>query len=293
MTIKKSKLNLKISLAIISVAILVEAIFLYSDIFVWMKMAWVKYPPDRFGPYVPIIFLCIFAYRIFKRSDIPFKSNPKGLTVVLMGVFIFLIGYAADIHIVQAASLIVTGFGITVYMMGSKWGSIMLFPFFFLILMLPTISFLLESTLGVFLRNCITIVSGTVLNLTGGEWKMARGLLSLQEIDLPIKYYRDSISSPLALLIQICIFAEVVFIKNKNKILFTVLCWFPLIIAAHSAFTSMMGWAFEHDHMNLSKLIWDSKEWLPALILMFMLFLIGIIVKLPGKKWNERKNEQK
>jgi hypothetical protein len=293
MTTEKAILIRRIGYTFLIVAILAEIIFLYRGIFVWMKMAWFKYPPDRFGPYVPLIFLCIFFYRLIKKPLVAAEGNSSGLTIILIGLIIFLIGYAADIHIIQAVSFILTMFGMVVYIMGLEWGGIMLFPFFFLILMLPTISFLLESTFGVLLRNLITVVSGIVLNLTGGIWEISNSVLYLNEIDLPIQYYRYSISSPLALLIQIFIAAEFIFTKNKYKIIFVLLSWVPLVTAAHSMFTVGMGWAFEHDHIKLSRVFWESREWLPAVILMFMLLMTGIVVKSRRKIWSIKKYEKK
>lgn len=293
MTTEKAILIRRISYTVLSTAILAEIIFLYRGIFVWMKMAWFKYPPDRFGPYVPVIFLCIFLYRLLKKPQVALEANSSGLTIILIGLIIFMIGYAADIHIIQAVSFILTLFGMVVCIMGLEWGGIMLFPFSFLILMLPTISFLLESTFGVLLRNLITVISGVILNLTGGVWEISNSVLYLNEIDLPIQYYRYSISSPLALLIQIFIAAEFIFIKNRYKIIFVILFWMPLVTVAHSVFIIGMGWAFEHDHVRLSKAFWESREWLPALILMFMLIMTGITVRLRRRMWSEKKYEEK
>ena len=285
-------LRQRVSYIVLWTVILLEIFFLYRDVFVWMKMAWFTYPPDRFGLYVPIIFLCIFLFRLVKKPDVSFESNPSGLTIIIVAIFIFLIGFAADVHIIQAFSLIIGAFGMVVYLMGSEWGKIMLFPFTFLILMLPTISFLIESSFGVLLRNLITVMSGTVLGLIDGKWKMAQDVLYLNDISVPIKYYRDSISSPLALLIQVFIAAEFIFIKNRSKFLFTALLWVVLVTAAHSVFIVTMVWAFEHDYFNDSKTIWDNKEWLPALILILILISIGFMLKALKRRSNIR-NERK
>lgn len=293
MTTGKAILIKKYSYPILWAAIFAELVFLYRGIFKWMNEAWATYPPDRFGPYVSVIFLCIFAYRLVKTSEIIFKSYHFGLTIILGSVIVYIIGYAADVHIIQAFSLILTGFGMVVYMMGIEWGMIMLFPFIFLVLMLPTVSFLLESLLGVFFRDSIAIISGTVLDIAGGEWKIFRSVLYLNEIDLPIKYYRHSISSPLALLMQIFIAAEIIFLKNRYKLLFTALFFIPLIVAVHSIFTIVMGWSFEHDFIKLSDTFWKGREWIPAIFLDLILIIIGLTVKFGRDTLKENKNEKK
>ena len=293
MTPEKAILNKRVSYYILWAFIIYEILFLYIDIFLWMKMAWFTYPPDRFGPAVLVIFLCYVVYLLIKQPKVPFNSSPKGLIVVITGVITYLIGNAADLHIVQAFSFILTVFGVVLYIMGYEWGKKVFFPFAFLILMLPTISFLLESTLGILLRSSITILSGSVLSLTDGAWEMYNGVLRLNEIDLPIKYYRDSISSPLALLILIFIAAEIIFKKNRHKFLFVILLCIPLVIAAHSVFTILMGWTYEHEHIKLSEAIWNSKRWLPAIMLTFILLMIGILIKIKRKIWVEKIDEKK
>ncbi len=293
MTTERVLLFRRLGYIFLSVAILAEIAFLYRGIFAWMKMAWFKYPPDRFGPYVPALFFMIFLYRLYENRDIRPKGSAGGLTVILFGIIIFFVGYAADLHIIQAASLLITGFGMVIYLMGTEWTKIMLFPFSFLILMLPTTSFLIESIFGLPFRKLITLASGLILGLTDSAWKTGNSVLYLNGIDLPITYYRQSISSPLALLIVIFIAAELIFRKNRYKFMFALLLWGPLFITAHCLFTIVMGWTFEKGYTDFSKVVWESRGWLPALIYIIILFLIVTYVKLHEKFRSVKKNGKK
>ena len=154
----KNTISTRIMLyACLYLAILVQIVFLYKDIFMWMNTAWFKYPPDRFGLYVIVIFICMFLYHLVKKTRPAIESSFRGISMIVIGILIFLLGYVADIHIIQAASFILTCFGIMICILGRDWGKTMLFPFFFLILMLPTISFLLESTFGVLIRRFLPL----------------------------------------------------------------------------------------------------------------------------------------
>lgn len=293
MTTERELLFRRLGYVFLSIAILAEIAFLYRGIFAWMKMAWFKYPPDRFGPYVPAFFLIIFLYRLYENREVKLEGSRGGLIVILSGIIIFFVGYAADLHIIQAASLLITGFGMVFYLMGPEWAKIMLFPFSFLILMLPTTSFLIESIFGLPFRKLITLASGLVLGLTDSAWKIGNSMLYLNEIDLPITYYRQSISSPLALLIIIFIVAELMFRKNRHKFIFAILLWGPLFIAGHSVFTIIMGWTFKHGYADFSQAVWESRRWLPALIYIIILILIVTYVKLHEKFRGVKKNGKK
>ena len=221
----------------------------------------------------------MFLYHLVKKTRPAIESSFRGISMIVIGILIFLLGYVADIHIIQAASFILTCFGIMICILGRDWGKTMLFPFFFLILMLPTISFLLESTFGVLIRRFIAVTSGVILDLTGGDWSISGGVLYLKEIDMPINYMRDSVSSPLVFLIVSFIVAEVEFSKNLYKFLFAILCWLPFVVIGHSTFFILMGWSFEHDFIKISEVIWRSREWLPMALLLFILLICGLAIQ--------------
>lgn len=265
--------------ACLYLAILVQIVFLYKDIFMWMKTAWLTYPPDRFGPYVIVIFICMFLYHLFKKTRPAIESSFRGLSIIIIGILIFLLGYVADIHIIQAASFILICFGIMICILGRDWGKTMLFPFFFLILMLPTIPFLLESIFGVPTRYLIAYISGTILDLTGGDWRISGGVLYLNEINLPINYIRHSVSSPYVILIMSFIFAEIEFNKNLYKFMFVILFWLPLVVIGHSTSYVLMGWAYEHDFINLSEVAWYSREWFLAALFLAMLLTCHLTIR--------------
>lgn len=273
----------RLTFVLLGVGILCELGFLYKDIFLWMKNAWFGYAPDRFGASVPVIFLCIAFLRLKRQTAGPFQPDLKGLALVLLSLGIFFIGYVADIHFIQAVSLVLIGFGITVYWGGIRLGRTFLFPFAFLILMVPSVSFLLESFLGVRLRQVIATVSGLILNMTGGLWNIGNGVLHLKDIELPVQYLRNSLSSPLALLILTCVVAEIMFSKNWQKFVFASL-FGVLFVAAHSVFIASMGWSFEYGHDKLDEGLWENRGWVPALIFTILLAAVGAMVKLLGSK---------
>jgi membrane-associated HD superfamily phosphohydrolase len=124
-------------MGVLAIGILLEIILIYKGIFIWMKTAWLTYPPDRFGIFIPLLFLFIFLYRVMREPKKKYNGSRGGLFIILSGVLIFIIGIFVDIHIIQAASLIAHANGIVWYLMGSEWAIKMLFPFCFLFLMLP------------------------------------------------------------------------------------------------------------------------------------------------------------
>jgi hypothetical protein len=279
MTNEKLNLFKNIGYILLAIGILVEIIIIYHNIFIWMKTAWFTYPPDRFGIYVPFLFLSIFIYRLYRNSNVRVSGKKGGLIIILGGVLLFLLGYFSDIHILKAASLIVTGYGIVLYMMGYEWGRIMLFPFSFLFLMLPTTSFLIESSLSVLLRSLIATVSCKTLNSTGTMCDTINCILYLDKTELPVQYIRDSISSLMMHLILFCIAAEFTFIKNRSKFIYLFLFCVPYFIISHSVIYLLIGWSYTAENDTISEFIWGYKEWFPAVIDILMLVVSLILVK--------------
>ena len=273
-----------ITFMLLGLAVAVELIFVYTDVVIWMKNSWLYYSPDRFGLYIPALFLCLFIYRLFKNKGLEFKEAPRGLTVILCGVALFLIGYLSDIHIIQASTLIIISYGFVLYLMGIEWGKILLFPFLFLFLMLPTISFQIESALGVILRSSVTSLSVWILNVLSVFCETGNSVLIISSIEVPINYYRESVSSPLMFLILTCIAAELILTKNRYKVLYVFLLWLPLFVISHSIFTVTMVLSYMLDDPSQYEFVWSGRVWLPILIQMFFLIMPVILIKILKRK---------
>ncbi|GEM_PF-3025657 len=287
MTNDKTSISKKIFYGVLAIGILLEIILIYKGIFIWMKTAWLTYPPDRFGIFIPLLFLFIFLYRVMREPKKKYNGSRGGLFIILSGVLIFIIGIFVDIHIIQAASLIATCYGIVWYLMGSEWAIKMLFPFCFLFLMLPTTSFLMESIFSVPLRNIIAKISCKILNSTGSPCETINCIMYLYDTELPVQYFRESISSLVMHMILTCIAAEIIFLKNWSKFLFLILLWAPYVIISHSIIYLIMGWCYASGGINLSEIIWTYRKWLPALIHILMLIVTwAMIRKIKGRKEN-------
>jgi hypothetical protein len=290
MTKEKLSILKKTGYIVFIVGILCEIIYIYSDIFVWMKTAWFTYPPDRFGIYIPLLFIFIFLYRLLKNPDIKLDGNMYGIFLVIGGISIFLIGIFADIHVIKAASLIIICYGFVLYLMGYEWAKKMLFSFSFLFLMLPTTSSFIESIFSVPLRNLTADISCKILNSTGSPCNTINCVLYMYDSELPVQYFRESISSLMVHLIITYIAAEIFFIKNYSKFLFVILLWAPCVIFAHSIIYMIMGWSYASGDINQSEIIWGCRKWLPATIHILFLVVTWILIKkIMWRKNNESK----
>jgi hypothetical protein len=276
----------RIGYILFGAGILFEIVFIYQNIFLWMKTAWFTYPPDRFGVYIPALFIFLFICRLIKNRDLKLHSHQGGLFVILIGALIFVVGYLADIRIIQAASLIFTGYGMVLYLMGSEWGKMMLFPFTFLFLMLPTTSFLVESIFSLQLRDITAQISCKILSSTGIICDTINCVLYLYNTELPVQYYRESISSPLIHLILTFIAAELILKKNLSKFLYVVLLWAPYVIISHSIIYLLMGWGYAYQNINLSEIIWECRKWLPAALHILLIIASWAMINITWRKHN-------
>ena len=268
---------------LLMLGIVCEISILYKPTLMWIKNNWLSYTPDRLGMSVPILFSLIGAYKLIKQPPNNIQTDIKGLVLLLLSLCTLFVGILADIHVIQAVSFILFGFGFMVYWGGIDLGKRFFFLFAFLILMIPSISFLFESLAGVQLRKAIAISSGLLLILTGGSWANGVDGLLFKDIVVPVQYYRDSLSSPLPLLILTCVIAELVFKKNRHKFAFTSLFGL-LFVLAHGVFIAIMGWSIEYDFDHLIETLWNHQRWMPASIYAVLLGMATLVIKALGSR---------
>ncbi len=113
---------------------------LYRETFLWWKTEWTN--PGSF--YAHAIFVPFFvAIMIWRdRSQLQtatWRPSWSGVPLILMAMFMLLFAQRSDISVIKSISFIFLTLGSALTLLGTKWTRTLLFPIFFLIMMMPLI----------------------------------------------------------------------------------------------------------------------------------------------------------
>lgn len=253
--------------------ILCELAFLYMDTLVWMKTAWFGYTPDRAGLFVPPLFIWM-AYTRLKHPSIPAIGAPvSGSAILFFSLAAFILARIVDIRFIQAMSFIGVAFGLVVFFGGMRFSGKFLFPFVFLALMIPSVSYLIESVAGAVLRKVVLLGSYAVLKPFGGSWQLnAAGLQNGSEF-LQVGFSRNGFSSILFLLIVHFAAAELAF-KNEMQKFFFMVHFLLYFIAAYICYYTLAGWTMMFGNASLGAIFTSVQEWIPLLCFVLMMIVV-------------------
>ena len=259
--------------------ILGELGFLYQDTLVWMKTAWIGYPPDRAGMLVPPLFLWMAYVRLKHRPERTAGAPFPGACIISCCLAAFILARVIDINFIQGVSLVGFFFGTVVLLGGGRLGASFLFPFIFLMLMIPSVSYLIESIAGAFLRHAVLFGSYTLLHTTGGAWQIHPAGLLFGGQFLQVGFPRGGPSSLLFLLIFHFALTEWLLKKEGRKIFFMV--HFPLyFVVAYILYYAITGWVTMLAGEGMRAALLSAGKWLPTV---FFFFFTGMILFLAGR----------
>jgi hypothetical protein len=264
--------------------ILWELGFLYWDILLWMKTAWFGYTPDRAGILVPPLFLWMAYIRLKHRPEMTTGAPFPGFFIMLCCLAAFILARVIDINFIQSLSLIGVIFGMVVFLGGIRLGGTFLFPFAFLMLMVPSVSYLIESIAGAFLRQAVLHGSYILLRVTGGVWQMHPAGLMSGNVFLHVGFPRGGPSSLLFLLIVHFALTEWFLKREGRKFFFMV--HFPLYFAvAYILYYSLAGWVVVLAGDRMSAVLASVEAWMPT---MLFFFFTGMVLFLAGRGEGKR-----
>ncbi len=259
--------------------ILCELGFLYRDTLLWMKTSWIGYPPDRAGILVPPLFLWMAYVRLKHRPKIATDAPLLGPFIIVSCLAAFILARVIDINFVQGVSMVGLFFGTVVFLGGRRLGGTFLFPFSFLMLMIPSVSYLIESVAGAFLRQVVLRGSYIFLHIAGGAWRIDPAGLISGDLFFQVGFPRGGPSSLLFLLIVHFALTEWFVKKELRKFFFMV--HFPLyFVVAYILYYCIVGWVTMIVGDSMSAVLISAGNWLPTLL--FFLFT-GMVLFYAGR----------
>lgn len=253
--------------------------FIYWDTLVWMKTSWIGYPPDRAGILVPPLFLWMAYIRLKHRPETMTGSPFPGLFILVCCLAAYILARVIDIHFIQGLSLVGVVFGMVVFFGGWRFGGSFLFPFAFLLLMIPSVSYLIESVAGAFLRQAVLFGSYFLLHITEGVWQLHPAGLQFGDRFLQVGFPRGGPSSLLFLLIVHFALTEW-FIKREGRKFFFMV-HFPLyFVVAYILYYSLSGWIPALFSSPGSTGLASWEKWMPTIL---FFFFTGMVLFLAGR----------
>ena len=171
----------------------------YYNTINWLIDSWINNSYYSHGFFVPIISIYIIMRMRKELSNIERKQSQTGIILFISGIIFYSIAYLSTIKFLSGLSIILTIFGVILYLYGQEFVKKISFPILFLLLAIPvpiidliaspvqTISAVSSSGLGNFLGIPVQR-EGFVLNMPTGKFEVAlecgglRSIISLLTI---------------------------------------------------------------------------------------------------------------
>lgn len=259
--------------------------WIFYDSLTEMGVIWLHQEEYSHGFFIPAISAYLIWVQRHQLSFTPqFKSSLLGLTLLLFGLFLFLLGGLATARTIQHYAFILALIGIFTAAFGKQGLKTAAMPLFFLIFMVPFPNFILNnlssklqlisSWLGVeFIRACDIMVylEGNVIDLGGYKLQVVDACSGLRYL------------FPLASLSFLCAYL----FKGpfwQKAIVF--LSSIPLTIFMNSFRIGVIGLLVNHWGTEMAEgFLHDFEGWVVFLFCMLLLFVeMWLFSRLSGKK---------
>ena len=135
-----------------------------------------------FCPFVPLISLGLAWRNRAQLMVLPLRGHASGLGILLLGAFVFWVGYKASTGYPGFAATQLVLAGLIVWLCGWAWMRVLVFPWMFLVFMWP--SFPLEAQLAVPMRLMAANLTAKLLSYMDMA-AVSRGTAVVSAADFP------------------------------------------------------------------------------------------------------------
>jgi exosortase len=226
--------------------------------------------------------ILVSCYLIWRKRDVlrstPVEPNFKGLFIVLFGIALLVIGYAAFEPFAKRLSLIMTIFGLVYFLLGTKIFKILLFPLGYLIFTIPPPHIVFKS-MAVNLRIIDAKATYHIVNLLGIPIVQDGPSLHLPNITLVVADFCTGILSLIALSAIAVLYA---YMSQKHIISKTVLIMIaiPVAILGNILRTVLVVIAaYFYGHSALNNVVHVLQGTVNFILTLVVLFILGNLVK--------------
>jgi exosortase len=228
------------------------------------------------------LIILVSCYLIWRKRDVlrstPLEPNLKGFFIVLFGIALLVIGYAAFEPFVKRFSLIITIFGLVYFLLGTKIVKILLFPLGYLMFAIPPPHIVFKS-LAVNLRIIDAKATYHIVNLLGIPIVREGPSLYLPNITLVVADFCTGILSLIALSAVAVLYA---YMSQKHIISKTLLIVIaiPVAIMGNILRTVLVVvLAYFYGQSALNNVVHVLQGTVNFILTLVVLFILGNLVK--------------
>ena len=238
---------------------------------------WTNLPDFSHGFLIPFVSLYLVYERRRQLSNLNLTSDWTGLGLILIGVLLLLLGNLATEYFTIRFSILVVLGGIILFLLGKDFMKILLFPFAFLIFMIPLPSILMDritfpmqlfaskvTARSLCLLSIPALREGNIIQLDNASLEVVEACSGIR-----------SLISLLALAVMFAYFNQKVTWKRLVLVLSTI----PIAIIANTARVTGTGVLAYHYGENVAQgFFHDFSGWILFVIAFMCLFAIGLLL---------------
>ena len=257
--------------------ILACLVLLYFRVVQGLVSDWLHLPDFSHGFLIPIVSL-YFVYERRKELLVLNRSNNwTGLSLLLFGIVLLLLGNLATEYFTMRFSMLVVLGGIVLFLLGKKFFKTLLFPIVFLIFMIPIPSVLMDR-ITFPMQLFASKVAARSLYLIGIPVLREGNIIQLANTSLEVAEACSGIRSLISLLALSVVFAY--FSQNttwKRNLL--VLSTFPIAIIANAARVTGTGILAHHYGDKVAQGFFHGfSGWILFVVAFICLFFLGAML---------------
>jgi len=262
-------------------ALICTIILCYAEILFKMAQQWFNDPNYSHGLLIPVIsgYLIWKNKNTFNLSDI--RPTPKGLSVLVFGLLLLIIGKASGEFFTMRFSFIIVILGLLLFTMGVDITKKIIFPISFLIFMIP-LPYVLYNDIALPLRLLTVTFSTKILSLLGISFVRQGNIIHLTQTSLHIIDACSGLRSIMSLSALAVLFAY--FTQNSiwRKLLLALLA-IPIAVIANTFRITGTAIVVNRWGPDLTEGIFHNLSGVVSFALAFILLIIcGFMLK--GKR---------
>jgi len=257
--------------------------WLYASILGRLVGQWWNDPNFSHGFFVPAFALFVLWQDRSRLASLPRVPSWWGLLILVMALCVLVVGVLGAELFLSRVSLLLLIAGLVVLFLGWNYLRAVLFPFAFLILMIP-IPAIIFNQITFPLQILASKVAAAVLPLAGVPVLREGNVINLPTMPLEVAEACSGIRSLLSLATLAIIYGYLMETRNSVRVVLT-LASVPIAVAANSSRIVGTGLLVQYWDPNKAEGFFHAfSGWLIFVISLVMLFLLHQVIRLFEKK---------
>jgi len=257
--------------------------WLYASILGRLVGQWWNDPNFSHGFFVPAFALFVLWQDRSRLASLPRAPSLWGLLILVTALCVLVVGVLGAELFLSRVSLLLLIAGLVVLFLGWNYLRAVLFPFAFLILMIP-IPAIIFNQITFPLQILASKVAAAVLPLAGAPVLREGNVINLPTMPLEVAEACSGIRSLLSLATLAIIYGYLMETRNSVRVVLT-LAAVPIAVAANSSRIVGTGLLVQYwDPSKAEGFFHAFSGWLIFVISLVMLFLLHQVIRLFEKK---------